>query len=216
MSPCASGLPLPMGSNSCSFILDEHLVQGLRIAHCILYALHSLHCRPLARSQDLPSLHLAQTTRCSDSGAAKSWRRQAMWLAPWPSRPHVSQVKTLLGLRQSDMQSLVSRGRDVDLCALIVAVRARRNSVVVSAKKEMMMWEALREAIDEEMEADPTVCVMGEIARLWSQSLQHCRQNSHTLAMPCVSSVCAPSGHKSMLLNCPACPRSTLHVACRR
>ena len=24
------------------------------------------------------------------------------------------------------------------------------------------MWEALREAIDEEMERDPTVCVMGE------------------------------------------------------
>jgi hypothetical protein len=24
------------------------------------------------------------------------------------------------------------------------------------------MWEALREAVDEEMEADPTVCMMGE------------------------------------------------------
>lgn len=24
------------------------------------------------------------------------------------------------------------------------------------------MWEALREAVDEEMERDPTVCVMGE------------------------------------------------------
>lgn len=29
-------------------------------------------------------------------------------------------------------------------------------------KKELMMWEALREATDEEMERDPTVCVMGE------------------------------------------------------
>lgn len=25
------------------------------------------------------------------------------------------------------------------------------------------MWEALREAVDEEMERDPTVCVMGEL-----------------------------------------------------
>ncbi len=31
-----------------------------------------------------------------------------------------------------------------------------------AAKKEKMMWETLREAIDEEMEADPTVLVMGE------------------------------------------------------
>ncbi len=33
-----------------------------------------------------------------------------------------------------------------------------------AAKKEKMMWETLREAIDEEMEADPTVLVMGERA----------------------------------------------------
>jgi hypothetical protein len=33
---------------------------------------------------------------------------------------------------------------------------------VMAAKKEIMMWEALREAIDEEMERDPTVCVMGK------------------------------------------------------
>lgn len=25
------------------------------------------------------------------------------------------------------------------------------------------MWEALREAVDEEMEADPTVCLMGMV-----------------------------------------------------
>ena len=35
----------------------------------------------------------------------------------------------------------------------------------MAAKKEIMMWEALREAIDEEMERDPTVCVMGERGR---------------------------------------------------
>lgn len=32
----------------------------------------------------------------------------------------------------------------------------------VKAKKEMMMWEALREGLDEEMERDPAVCIMGK------------------------------------------------------
>lgn len=36
--------------------------------------------------------------------------------------------------------------------------------VVASKKKEIMMWEALREAVDEEMERDPMVCVMGKRA----------------------------------------------------
>jgi len=42
-------------------------------------------------------------------------------------------------------------------------VRAAQRSLVVSAaqKREMMMWEALREGLDEEMERDPTVCLMG-------------------------------------------------------
>lgn len=40
---------------------------------------------------------------------------------------------------------------------------AGRATVRVRAqKKQLMMWEALREAVDEEMERDPTVCVMGE------------------------------------------------------
>lgn len=30
-------------------------------------------------------------------------------------------------------------------------------------KKEIMMWEALREAVDEEMTRDPMVCIMGEL-----------------------------------------------------
>lgn len=43
------------------------------------------------------------------------------------------------------------------------AVRAAQRSLVISAaqKREMMMWEALREGLDEEMERDPTVCLMG-------------------------------------------------------
>jgi hypothetical protein len=43
------------------------------------------------------------------------------------------------------------------------AAPARRAAAApVQAGKELMMWEALREAVDEEMERDPTVCVMGE------------------------------------------------------
>ncbi|KAK9835330.1 hypothetical protein WJX81_002487 [Elliptochloris bilobata] len=44
------------------------------------------------------------------------------------------------------------------------AGRAARGALHVAAaeKKQKLMWEALREAVDEEMEADPTVCLMGE------------------------------------------------------
>ena len=34
--------------------------------------------------------------------------------------------------------------------------------MAMAQKKQKLMWEALREAIDEEMEKDPAVCVMGE------------------------------------------------------
>ena len=39
-------------------------------------------------------------------------------------------------------------------------VRGARH-VAAAEKKQKLMWEALREAVDEEMEADPTVCLMG-------------------------------------------------------
>jgi hypothetical protein len=32
-------------------------------------------------------------------------------------------------------------------------------------KKELQMWESLREAVDEEMERDPMVCIMGALGR---------------------------------------------------
>lgn len=35
--------------------------------------------------------------------------------------------------------------------------------VRAAEKKEIMMWESLREATDEEMERDATVCVMGKL-----------------------------------------------------
>lgn len=41
-------------------------------------------------------------------------------------------------------------------------VQKSRAGVRVHAKQEKLMWEALREAHDEEMERDPTVVVMGE------------------------------------------------------
>lgn len=31
------------------------------------------------------------------------------------------------------------------------------------AQKQKLMWEALREAVDEEMERDPTVCLFGKL-----------------------------------------------------
>ena len=50
-----------------------------------------------------------------------------------------------------------------------VAPLSRRRRASVSARaapkgdpNQKMMWEALREAVDEEMERDPTVCLMGE------------------------------------------------------
>ncbi|EIE23135.1 hypothetical protein COCSUDRAFT_53517 [Coccomyxa subellipsoidea C-169] len=37
-----------------------------------------------------------------------------------------------------------------------------RNAPLRAVAQQKLMWEALREAVDEEMEADPTVCLMGE------------------------------------------------------
>lgn len=51
---------------------------------------------------------------------------------------------------------------DVVYCCF--AARTRRGQLQVVAakdKKGKLMWEALREAVDEEMEADPNVCVIG-------------------------------------------------------
>lgn len=42
-------------------------------------------------------------------------------------------------------------------CTIVAAARP----VVAKAGKEMLMWEALRQGVDEEMERDATVCVMG-------------------------------------------------------
>ena len=39
--------------------------------------------------------------------------------------------------------------------------RGQLQVVAAKDKKGKLMWEALREAVDEEMEADPNVCVMG-------------------------------------------------------
>ena len=58
-----------------------------------------------------------------------------------------------------------------------VARRAAARALVrAAAKKEKMMWETLREAIDEEMEADPTVLVMGK---------QAIPLTAHTAAVAC-------------------------------
>ena len=51
-------------------------------------------------------------------------------------------------------------------CSCAAPLRARRGHLQVAAakkdKKGKLMWEALREAVDEEMEKDPNVCVIGK------------------------------------------------------
>jgi len=44
--------------------------------------------------------------------------------------------------------------------------------VAAAEKKQKLMWEALREAVDEEMEADPTVCLMGAPLRAAARSFR--------------------------------------------
>jgi len=49
---------------------------------------------------------------------------------------------------------------------MFCAAKKSRGSLQVTAakdKKGKLMWEALREAVDEEMEKDPNVCVIGTI-----------------------------------------------------
>jgi len=43
-----------------------------------------------------------------------------------------------------------------------VSARRQIKARADAKANQKLMWEAIREAIDEEMEADPTVCVMGE------------------------------------------------------
>ena len=44
-----------------------------------------------------------------------------------------------------------------------VGYAAVRIAKTHAAAQQKLMWEALREAVDEEMEADPRVCMMGEL-----------------------------------------------------
>jgi pyruvate dehydrogenase E1 component beta subunit len=61
------------------------------------------------------------------------------------------------------MQALSARGRFTAVHQRAHRQHAGRATVRVAAqKKQLMMWEALREAVDEEMERDPHVCVMGK------------------------------------------------------
>lgn len=57
------------------------------------------------------------------------------------------------------------------------AVRGAAQVVAAGKKKEMMMWEALREATDEEMERDPTVCVMGTCSWCAARAERRCRNS---------------------------------------
>lgn len=90
------------------------------------------------------------------------------------------------------------------VCNLIAVVActgraARRGRNVAAAeKKQKLMWEALREAVDEEMEADPTVCLMGVLLH----SLVNPRNRPVSPRMPalCLWSLqCSVSGARQVL-----------------
>ena len=66
------------------------------------------------------------------------------------------------------MRTTPCRCLDQQCTAFSAGMRQGRRQLNVTAmaqKKQKLMWEALREAIDEEMEKDPAVCVMGESQR---------------------------------------------------
>lgn len=63
------------------------------------------------------------------------------------------------------------------------AFRAASVVAVAAGKGERAMWETLREAIDEEMEADPTVLVMGnfQLHSNFQSHIQPACTSVHTL-----------------------------------
>jgi hypothetical protein len=66
----------------------------------------------------------------------------------------------------------------------VVLVAAVARHVISKAEKEVLMWEALRMATDEEMERDPTVCVMGaHITRCTGGSKPIGPETSHKYAV---------------------------------
>jgi hypothetical protein len=68
-------------------------------------------------------------------------------------------------------------------------------------KKEMLMWEALRMATDEEMERDPTVCVMGTL-RTQRNAKNPAEVHQHISNRVFRSLVCT-SDHNSLRDLCP-------------
>ncbi len=73
-------------------------------------------------------------------------------------------------------------------CSCIAAARVARTHATAQQK---LMWEALREAVDEEMEADPRVCMMGEISL---------HQHVWTTYMPTI--ICIPPFCKCYCITC--------------
>ena len=64
-----------------------------------------------------------------------------------------------------------------------------------SGKSEVLMWEALRQGVDEEMERDPHVCVMGALRVDQSPVLQQlARRRGHLQVQP---RACRPHGNAS-------------------
>ena len=87
-------------------------------------------------------------------------------LSAWLSEVSVSPTWKHAPLKsRSSSEVLIScRPHKCWLCFIAGTPAVRRVAAAAQAaqdKKQKLMWEALREATDEEMEKDPTVCVIG-------------------------------------------------------
>ena len=95
-----------------------------------------------------------------------------------PSHSRVRQVKEIIHEIHKQRPRLAILGNEGTNNAdpaygLLIFSPAGRKAVLARAapKKQKMMWEALREATDEEMEKDPTVCVIGAAPPVSCQSI---------------------------------------------
>ena len=97
-----------------------------------------------------------------------------------PSHSRVRQVKEIIHEIHKQRPRLAILGNEGTNNAdpaygLLIFSPAGRKAVLARAapKKQKMMWEALREATDEEMEKDPTVCVIGVTPSVLAQDCHH-------------------------------------------
>lgn len=91
------------------------------------------------------------------------------------------------------------QGSSANSCKEVVCVSGQGRLVARAAGKPKLMWEALREATDEEMERDPTVCVIG-----MSCSAFACTGSAAVCAQACMPAIILRGWHPS------SCPKGHL------